>query len=83
MARKKLGYGKRKERFEGECNQQLKRQRMLWEMANFMEEYPDGEDDRTIAVFVTCLQKLHKLPKDKQDKAPVKLCLMILPMRKQ
>ena len=72
MAAKKSVYGKRKESFEEECNQQLKRQRMLWGMPNVMAEYPDGEDDRTMAVLVTCLQKLHKLPKDKQDKALVK-----------
>ena len=41
-------------------------------MPNFMAQYADGEDDRPMAVLVTRLQKLHKLPKDKQDKALVK-----------
>ena len=63
---------KKSENFEEECNQQLKRQCMLWGMPNFMAEYPDGDDDRTIAVLVTRLQKLQKLPKDKQDKALAK-----------
>ena len=64
VAAKKSVYGTRKESFEEECNQELKRQRMLWGVPNFMTEYPDGEEDRTMAVLVTRLQKLHKLPKD-------------------
>ena len=72
VASKKSVYGKRKASFEEECNQQLKRQHMLWGMPNFMAEYPDGEDDRTMTALVTRLQKLHKLSKDKQDKALVK-----------
>lgn len=32
---------------------------------NFMAECPDVEDDRTIAMLVTWLQKLQKIPKDK------------------
>ena len=72
VAAKRSVYGKRKESFEEECNQELKRQRMLWGVPNFMTEYPDGEDNRTTAVLVTSLQKLHKLPKDKQDKALIK-----------
>ena len=34
-------------------------------MPNFMAECPDVEDDRTIAMLVTRLQKLHKIPKDR------------------
>ena len=37
-----------------------------------MAKYPDGEDDKTMAVLVTRLQKLHKWSKDKWDKALVK-----------
>ena len=37
-----------------------------------MAQYADGEDDRPMAVLVIRLQKLHKLPKDKQGKALVK-----------
>lgn len=36
------------------------------------EEYPEEEDDRTMAVFVTVQEKLHKLPKYRQDTALIK-----------
>ena len=57
VAAKESVHGKRKESFEEERYQQLKRQHMSWGMLNFMAVYPNREDDRTM---------------DKQEKALVK-----------
>ena len=55
ITEKQAAYGKRKYQEE---NCVVKKQHALWGMKNFLPDYPEGEDERSMKLHVSRIQKI-------------------------
>ena len=74
ITEKQAVYGKRKYQEE---NRVVKRQHALWGMKNFLPDYPEGEDERSMELHMSRIQKIQRLSREKQDKLQIKRLMEI------